>query len=187
MTGRMMVAVAAAAIVLAGCGSDGGDEVGQETAGTPPSEATTTSEAPTTTTEADAILNLGDTYTTPSDSDLTVYDFRPNTPNADPAAADVLPAGVAWASADVEVCNGPDLTGPIGFDSWRLTTGNSLITQSSSTYANALIPQLDTQLEVAAGDCLRGWVQFDVPADAPIDAVTFVNVAEGPRPEWTLP
>ena len=187
MSARWVATVAVAAIILAGCGSGGGDDVGEETPGSQPTEATTTTDAPTTTTEADAVLNLGDTYTTPSGSDLTVYDYRPNTPNAEPPPADVLPAGVVWASADVEACNGPDLTGPIGFDSWRLRTGNSLITRSSSTYGNAVLPQIDTELELSPGECLRGWVQFDVPTDATIDSVVFANVAEGPRPEWTVP
>jgi len=184
---KTVVAVAVAAIAVAGCGSGSGSDVSGETTSSPPTEATNTTAPATTTTELDAVLAMGETYTTPSGSELTVFELRLDTPNAEPPPADVLPAGVVWASADVEACNGPQLTSPVGFDSWRLRSGNSLIGQSTSTYGNALVPQLDTQLEMSPGDCLRGWVQFDVPADAPIEAVQFVAVADGPRPEWTAP
>ncbi len=121
---RRFSAVLLALMVLGAC-SSGGEEVGEETAESAPNETTSTTEEVRTTTEVDAVVGLGDTYTTPSGTDLTVYEFRPNTPNAEPPPADVLPAGVVWASADVEVCNGQDVTGPIGFDSWRLRTGTA--------------------------------------------------------------
>lgn len=126
---RQLTAVAVLAVlVLGACSSGGGDGVGQETPGTGSVEATTTTVEPVATTAPDGVLGLGDTYTTPSGSNLTVYDYQPNTPSDSPPPAEVLPGGVVWASADVEVCNAPELVSAIGFDSWRLRAGNSLIT-----------------------------------------------------------
>jgi hypothetical protein len=82
-------------------------------------------------------------------------------------------AGNEYASADVEVCAGPNLpadktTHANPFDFKVVMPDNTRIDPTLGAKEPALH---DAQLQT--NDCVRGWVTFEVPAGAPIKQVLY--------------
>ena len=190
MTRRMaFVVILGIALAVTSCSSTDPPEA-EDSAATAATDPTSTSTAPSTTTSVDVSLDLGDTFTTQSGNELTVYELRANTPNAEPPPQDVLPNGMTWSSADVELCRSADTTsGPTEADAWQLWTDQGgRIDIASTIYRNALVPAWDystTEVPIAPGQCLRGWALFEVPPGAVVESAVFINTDE-PLPEWEV-
>jgi len=89
---------------------------------------------------------------------------QPAAPGASPA-----PAGNAWAAADVQSCAPQGTVFPVSISdaAWSLRFGNGTVVNPSHVddpvFPQPQYPQTPTPLQ--AGDCVRGWVIFEVPAD----------------------
>jgi len=78
------------------------------------------------------------------------------------------PAGYAWGSADVQVCthSGVTATVTVDWETWALRyADNSIVeatTKTDDAFPQPLYPVKSHQ--VPAGQCVRGWITFAVPA-----------------------
>ena len=181
--------LAALALVLVGC---------EDTDATQEAEATTTTERPNTvrdeaarvaatapsttratlppTTTRPADYALGSTLTvTPGDHKITVYTYR------SPVTSDnrfVQPkAGNVFAAIEVQQCAGPsgDRFGPNRFD-WELAMPDN--TRLEPGLSSVVEPQLGSS-PLGPGDCIRGWVSFEVPSGATPRHVVYNEVTTG--------
>ena len=79
------------------------------------------------------------------------------------------PSGYTWGSADVEVCILPQAKGTVTVDwvTWALRYADNSVVEAATTVDNAFPQPLYPVKShpVAAGQCVRGWVTFAVPAD----------------------
>ncbi len=171
--------------VVAACGSgDGGDaspvpEVaspttepapGGDTTPTsePPTEPTDTPE-PTETPAPGSDLKIGDPATTANGNTLTVYSYEA-------PATDVIfdpNPGNVFAAIDVEGCTRPDLEGAVSigpFD-FQLQMPDNTRRDAFSLKEPAL-----HETDLAAGDCVRGFMTFEIP-----EGVTALFVIFNPR------
>lgn len=109
--------------------------------------------------------SLGQKITVGGTVDATVYDYKqPSvTGGAGPG-----PAGYTWGSADVQVCthSGATATVTVDWETWALRyADNSIVeatTKTDDAFPQPLYPVKSH--EVPAGQCVRGWITFAVPA-----------------------
>ena len=112
---------------------------------------------------------LGTTFTvSPGDRRITAYTFRmPVTPTnqfTKPAA------GMQFAAAEVQECAGPagERFSPNRFDFELALTDNTRIRAGIEVQA----PQLASS-PLLPGDCIRGWVSFEVPAAGTVRHIVY--------------
>lgn len=128
-------------------------------------------------------LALGESFDRGAGVLITVREVRTDLPGADRSG---LPDGDAWFAIDVEVCMGdtplsPEYLQSFG-DQWTLRTADGeTLDWSPVPHDDVIEDQLDLYTtEPRAGQCHRGWVVLDGPADAePVSAqVAIVEDAE---------
>jgi hypothetical protein len=98
--------------------------------------------------------------------DATVFQYQQ--PSAS-AAASPGPSGFTWGSADVQVCTlaGAKATVTVDWVTWALRYSDNSIVEAATKTDNAFPQPLYpvTSHQVPAGQCVRGWITFPVPAD----------------------
>jgi hypothetical protein len=166
-------------VVAAGCSNPGKVATGTKV-GTAPATTVTSSSSPitTSTTVARTVFAIGDKVKTPGGNYITVHVFQPVT--ASNSFSTPTP-GTAYRGADIETCAG-----------------------AQSTDANPLYYQVEmpdhTRLQIdfgvkdpalqgttlAPGDCVRGWVVFDVPVGQKPSYLVFAPPVESTSIKWSL-
>lgn len=176
---RLVVALLAVAAALAGC---------EDTTVTPEAASTTTeattnnvqreaqraaAAAPSTTRATTPPVTEGPLGTTfavnPGDRKITAYTFRsPVEPTSRFAAQPK--AGMVFAAAEVQECAGPagERFSPNRFDFELALTDNTRIQAGVEVQA----PQLASS-PLLPGDCIRGWVSFEVPAAGTVRHIVY--------------
>lgn len=184
MTRSLGLAILILVLVVAACSSgDGGDGSPVAEAGSPTTEpapggeATPTPEPPperTATPEPTeppppptSDLKIGDPATTANGNTITVYSYEAPATIFDP------PPGKVLAAIDVEGCTRPDLEGTvtIGPIDFQLQMPDNTRRDPFSLKEPAL-----HETALAAGDCVRGFMTFEVP-----EGVTPLFVIFNPR------
>ena len=152
---------ALAAVLLAGCGSSHGAK--PSTGRTPTTSRTTGGPRATPGPPG----SLGQKVTLGGTVDATVYQYQQ--PSVTSGGAGAGPAGYTWGSADVQVCTRSGVTSTVTVDreTWALRyADNSIVeatTKTDDAFPQPLYPVKAHQ--VPAGQCVRGWITFAVPAD----------------------
>jgi hypothetical protein len=110
--------------------------------------------------------------------------------NLDPAPDGPQPQspGNKWVSLDVENCAGPSETEAyINSSPWRIVAADNRQYQASGTgYGTFPTPDYafgDTP--ISAGECIRGWITFDVARDATLVSVKY-QTTTGEETVWNL-
>lgn len=128
---------------------------------------------------------IGETVDLGSTASLAVLGYEPTSaPEAPlPEAADSR-----WVSIEVQVCNKTSQDGTTGTSPWTLRDNESRSYSSSSTgYAQFPNPQYAWgDVDLFAGDCLRGWITYPVLNSATLTTVRYVSPSTGDRVEWAL-
>lgn len=91
-----------------------------------------------------------------------------------------------WVSLDIEICNGYSQTATASGEPWGLVTAdNRRFTSSDTGYSTFPVPDVTFGADIAAGECVRGWVTFVVAKDAVLESVLYSN-SGGDRATWQL-
>lgn len=176
--------VALATLVLAACGSGG---AAPEVTVTPPTATVTSTRTVTTTATVTAsppamptsgTLALG-TKASFKLVDVTVFASKRITRQE----------GVGWA-VDAKACSKGTADEPIAITwfPWTLVDSNSGTYEwAHTTWGNDPIPAYpnDEDKRVLAGQCVRGWIVFEVNADTKATEVRYANSA-GETAAWKL-
>lgn len=129
--------------------------------------STTAFVAPTTTAQTEGAL--GATFTVnPGDRKITAFTFRsPVTPTNQFTTPK---AGMQFAAAEVQECAGPagERFSPNRFDFELALTDNTRIRAGTEVQT----PQLASS-PLLPGDCIRGWVSFEVPTTATVRHIVY--------------
>lgn len=139
---------------------ESGEVAGEEEGATPRPSAT-----PKASPTPDAAATIGDTLETDAGDTFTVYVMERNVASNSYFPP---PPGREYVAFDVEVCSGPntdDLSPNPYYWSLRLADNTS----ADPTFGGKE-PGLTSE-ELFASDCLRGWVTFEVPQDAPLESL----------------
>lgn len=169
------------ALVLAGCGDTTiKPEAAVQTTTTAAPVQPFTSLATTTTARPTTEGPLGTTFTvSPGDRKITAYTFR--APVESSNRFTTPKAGMQFAAAEVQECAGPagERFSPNRFDfelamgdNTRITAGVEI--QQPQLAASPLLP----------GDCIRGWVSFEVPAAGVVTSVVYSS--GNARAKWRV-
>lgn len=137
---------------------DRGEEVGSqgdEATQTPPPE--TTAKPALNNAQANADLMVGETARTSAGNEVTVHSYE----SVAPADTFQPKPGFEFQAADVEGCAGPDIEGSAGFNPFDFALQMPDNTRLQSDIGVKEPPLNDTTL--TPGDCVRGWVTFQVP------------------------
>ena len=110
----------------------------------------------------------------PGDHKLTVYSYK--APGTSDNRFTQPKAGFNFSSIDVQHCAGPggDRFGPNRFD-WELAMPDNTRLRAGT---NVTEPQLASS-PLGPGDCIRGWVSFEVPQSATPSHVVYKSVSTG--------
>lgn len=126
---------------------------------------------PATTTPPVTEGPFGTTFTvTPGDRKITAYALKVPVPPASTSSFSQPGAGMVFAAADVQECAGPagEKFSPNRFDFELALSDNTRIRAGVEVQA----PQLASS-PLLPGDCIRGWVSFEVPAASTIRQVVY--------------
>lgn len=137
--------------------------------------STTRATLPTTTTTRPTDYAMGSTLTiTPGDHKVTVYTYK--APVTSDNRFTQPKAGFIFAAVDIQQCagSGGDRFGPNRFD-WELAMPDNTRLKAGSTVVE---PQLGSS-PLAPGDCIRGWVSFEVPTGDTPRHVVYNEVTTG--------
>ncbi|WP_353647945.1 hypothetical protein ABLG96_13795 [Nakamurella sp. A5-74] len=119
---------------------------------------------------ADTRSYLGTEVVGPNDgSSVTVFDYRSPTDNE--------ATGQVVAGIDVEVCVGqlPEGTSQVTWAPWSLVgEDNARYSTLAPDGGGDMGQQFPQVARVASGDCVRGWITFDVPPDATVSTVRYI-------------
>lgn len=179
--------LALAGFALAGCGDTTitKDAAPAETSTAPSTTVATvaTTRSTTPTTAAPVTEGpLGTTFTvSPGDRKITAYTFRPSVAPTSQYASQPK-AGMQFAAAEVQECAGPagERFSPNRFDFELAMTDNTRVRAGVEVAA----PQLASS-PLLPGDCIRGWVSFEVPT---ANAVRMVVYSAGnASAKWRVP
>lgn len=179
--------LALAGLALAGCGDT---TIKPEAA---PAETTTappTTIAPVVTTRATTSTTLapvtegplGTTFNVnPGDRKITAFTFRPSVAPTSQYAAQPK-AAMQFAAAEVQECAGPagERFSPNRFDFELAMVDNTRVRAGVEVVA----PQLASS-PLLPGDCIRGWVSFEVSSAAAVRAVVYS--AGNASAKWRVP
>jgi len=162
---------ALAGMLLAAC-SSGDDE--PTLSDEQPSDSTTTTAAPTETTSTTAAMpdefTVGQTVETASGNPVTVYTYEQPVPPPDEFQVP-SPSG-EFAAIDVEECYEVETSGPTSpygsFDFELIMADNT----RRQPVPDVKMPPLSFG-DLALGDCVRGWVSFEVAQGERAVEVTF--------------
>jgi hypothetical protein len=157
-TARYVAVVSLAVVALAGCGSGGhGKPTPKRTTAKPPAATKPPASA--------APVAFAQKATIGGTVEATVFEYRQ--PSV-AAGASPGPAGYTWGSADVQVCTLASAKTNVTVDwkTWSLRyTDNSVVPASDSNDNAFPRPEYPfTSRPLAAGQCVRGWITFPVPA-----------------------
>lgn len=176
--------VALAVVVLTACAAD--VDEGEIDAGVdPPSETSPTTVpniwATDTTKRAPQSAKVGDKVSLQNGDTIQVRSYTPNVPA--PNQFFEPDPGNSFAAVDVEACAGPDSSNGVAstFDFELQMPDN---TRMDATFMPAKEPELKSGA-LAAGDCIRGWVSFEVPTGAKPAAVVFSDFDTSLK--WAIP
>lgn len=130
------------------------------------------------TSSAPEVLALGQPYDTAYFT-TTVYAVDPN---AAPDAPPPQSADAKWAAADIEVC--VKQGGTIGMTPWSLVgADNGRYEVSSTGYSQFPTPAYPFgEAQLAAGECVRGWLVFVMPQSGTIAFVRYAPSISGVDP-----
>lgn len=183
---RTLAACALALAAMAGCGAD---DTQPRSLGTVPQKADPSTT--TTTKPADYQFTVGEKVLTARGNTVTVYSYAQPVPPPDEYSA--APDGMEVAAADVEICVTADLSnydGQVVPPEQRFLTSNpydwvlAMPDNSRLQPSHARSEPALNAADIAEGQCVRGWVSWEVPAGVRPRAV--VNTATGPpNLEWT--
>jgi hypothetical protein len=166
---RVPVAVLVATLALAAC-------TAQPTAApssVPPVTitATTTVTATVTPTPASPAsatnLAFGQAIERPGSARMTVSDFKAFAKgNHDTPLAGAMVQGCSIGSDPIEFSSYP----------WTLATADGSTFEPMGTfYGNDPVPQYPSQRVVAAGQCVKGWILYELPAGTAITTIRYSN------------
>lgn len=102
-------------------------------------------------------------------STVTVFDYRSPTDNE---ATGQIVAGI-----DVQVCVGqlPEGTSQVTWAPWSMVgEDNARYSTPAPAGGGDMGPQFPQVTRVASGDCVRGWITFEVPPDATVSTVRYI-------------
>ena len=193
-TVNQRLVVLALALLLAGCGdptitreaaeqtstTERPNTVQQEAQRSAATAPTTTRPAPTTTAPPVTEGPLGTTFTVnPGNRRITAYTFRAAVESGNRFTTPK--AGMAFAAAEVQECAGPagEQFSPNRFDFELAMADNTRVRAGIEIVAPQLAPS-----PLLAGDCIRGWVSFEVPASGTVTHVVYS--AGNARAKWRV-
>lgn len=152
-----MRALVVVVLLVAGCSSNSG-QTGEPTSAVAVAPA------------ADSRSYLGSGVPGPNDGSLvTVFDYR--SPTGNEATGQVV------AGIDVQVCVGqlPEGTSQVTWAPWSLVgEDNARYSTPAPAGGGDMGPQFPQVARVASGDCVRGWITFEVPPDAKVSTVRYI-------------
>ncbi|MGN7947490.1 DUF4352 domain-containing protein [Microbacterium sp. 22215] len=170
-----------AGLVVSGCAAS----PTTESAPKPSASATAAPVASPTPSAAPEVHTVGDTVELSSGSTVAVLDYEPaSAPEAPLPEA----SGNHWVSIDVQVCNNSDEDSYATTNPWALRDAESRSFDSSSTgYSQFPNPQYAWgEVDLPAGECVRGWITFPVLDDVTLTTARYVSPATNERVDWTL-
>ena len=180
----------AALILLAGCSGDDGDAAAVAT--DPPSSASTSPRRATSTTTIPnglaPAVGLGETQATPAGNEVTVFAVEhPVTP--DHALSDQPDEDAVLAAVDAQFCAaaGTDVRAVSEVDFFVLTSdGRQRGRWNEDDYARN--PRFPLSMTVADGECVRGWVTFELEDDEDIALLRWDTNGNGSGPflDWRV-
>ncbi|WDM42537.1 hypothetical protein KV395_04300 [Microbacterium luteolum] len=176
------VALVAVAVLITGCTAK--DEA--EPSKTPSASTPSATPAETPTPTPDPVVNVvGSTVELSSGSTVAVLGYEPASA---PEAPLPQQASSHWVSIDVQVCNNTADDGSASTAPWTLRDSDSRSYESSSTGYNQFPnPQYAWgDVDLFAGECLRGWITFPVLDGATLTNVRYVSPSTGDRVDWVL-
>lgn len=180
----LMMVIPAAAVLLAGCGGGATRATETVTVTAQPSSSSQTA-APATTTQAAKPAGLGTAQMTSVGVTATPFTLEnPTTRQPDPSVAK-FEGPQAWTVLDAELCAGTTKIAKTGYGFTLVDAAN----REYKSYDSSLQPFTPTITggDLAPGECARGFVNFQLPADAKIVAVRWdYPGGEGPL-RWQLP
>ena len=181
--------VVATAVTLSGaaCSDDGETAAGGVGGGAPPSAVTTAPVAPTPEEEATPAAALGETQPTPAGNEVTVFAVdHPATP--DHRLASTPEEGAALAAVDAQLCAtaGADVRAVSDADFFVLTREGRLRERWADEDDYARNPRFPISQTVRAGECVRGWITFELEADDVVEMVRWDANGNGTGPflDW---
>lgn len=187
---RLLIVATAATLLLTACGAEStGAQTVTSTSTTtvsvtvkpePPAPVTVTATA-TLTTEAsaapapapDAVARWGQPQAvSKGTATVAVYDVEIPADITGPEATQ----GLSWAAVDAELCLSGDSTGAqVSWSPWGLTAGSRNYEAVSTTYNHFPKPGYPVVEPVGPGECARGWIVFEAPADGSVTQVRYAN------------
>lgn len=158
------VALALALVLAAACSKSGDDKPRLAEPTTERSTSTTEAAATTTTTEKPPdTFKVGDRVETARGNHITLHAYEQPVPAPE---FDSPNPGQEFAAADVEFCADVD-TGDPDFPAYNVGPGDWELQMADNTRRSFDIGVKEPAMnytDVAKGDCLRGWVSYQVPA-----------------------
>jgi hypothetical protein len=168
------------------------------------SGSSSTSGATSTTQTNKGVYSMGTTVTVPATVDgivsATIFGFYPNVSSTQPDV-DQPPAGKTYGAIDAQECAGSNgsNTGADETDFTILLSNGSTAGDPDTLAGNPTVAPLSSESELssgsqslAAGQCDRGWVVFDIPNGVTPTYVQFTGTTAGftqgnTVAKWTIP
>jgi hypothetical protein len=178
--GAVVLVGAAVAITIAATRTPDTSPAAQQQTQAAASTAAATPPAATASAANPAVLKLGAKADGPV-SASTVYSWKQ--PVADKAPKPEQD-GMEWGAADVEIC--AKIDGAMSRTNWRLTYADHTTIEPSSTgYRQFPAPEYPwDERDLTAGQCVRGWLTFAVPAGQKPATVQYQP--RGGRYDWQV-
>jgi hypothetical protein len=168
------------AAALAGCGSSNNDHADRPAAKRTTPPAKQQPKTPSGPVAMGQKTSLGGTV------EATVFEYRQPSVTGGPTPG---PAGYTWGSADVQVCTLTSAKANVTVDwkTWSLRYADNSVLPAGEKNDNAF-PRPEypfTSRPLAAGECVRGWITFAVPANGRPTVVEYQP--HGLVASWTVP
>ncbi len=184
---RHATTLLAAALLLTGataCSSSSSDKPAVSKASTTQAAETSPSPSPTPSQET---LKVGDTANiSTSDAKFTAAVLKYQDTGIK-GVPEMLSSGQKWAAVEVKVCN----TGTDGFGIspfvWSLAYSDGARVEAAGTNAGDLPqPVYPMDAKVKVGDCVRGYIAFQVPESGRPDRVLYSPESLDEPAEWLV-
>jgi hypothetical protein len=164
-----------AATAIAGCGSDRSERPTTRRPTSPPAAARPSAGPP---------IALQQKATVGNTVEATTFAYKQPSVTGGPSA----PAGYTWGSADVQVCTLSSAKSNVTVDwkTWSLRYADNSVVPASDKNDDAF-PRPEypfASQPLAAGQCVRGWITFAVPASGKPATVQYQP--HGYLASWTV-
>ena len=114
---------------------------------------------------------------------VRVHDYQDDV-QANTGLGSILQPGNKFAAVDVEVCN-RDSDAPISMNAFEFALVMPDNTRIQPTGLPAVEPDLHNPANLQRGECIRGWISFEVPQEANPAGVAFMS-SRGSTARWDI-